>query len=659
MTRSLPILAVLVLFLTACAGEDENIVNPPPGNANVVVRLFNMVPDGKVRKLVMESGYQTLPIGSGGFTAPVQAPSDSSFLEIYSGSKREFRSDVRARFIRQSVYNVYAVASHDAPTAFDTVVLSNANRSLTTQPVAQLRAVNLVPDSTASYEIRIGCPNGPALSTAPVQFRAQTLYRELPPGFTVISISRIGPSGIDLIGTYECTLKEYTPYSIVLYPLESGTQPGLMLFEESDLTAGSERAFVPVQARDADLRVANLAGQTATIRMVRTDQVVASELPSDRIGSYVSVPTCESTEPDKIELTLGDGRSTIDSTSLTVRGRYTLIAAEDSAGQAALVIVPPQPPTFGIGGKATLRIASASRFAGGLTVSIGGRTDPGASNGLSAGRTIASNIRFDRVSEVSVIDPGEVPITVSTSSTPSTLLAIRRMDLQPNTAYVLLLSDAPDGSVRMFLITEADAPEVLEETEHAAFVRFVNGAPQTDFATVSVGTVIENARIAYRNSVATNLPFGNTTITANSARHELSTQEGQRSVVVATVRNGTETLFDITGEPLTPDPRFSKRRVINATGDVNLVSVSYDENFDDDPDDPSMPHVARQVPFGETSPIHTLDREVRGSMYVYDYEARKLMYTLPIDLGPLGNSYSLIVVGTAAKGYEVIVLQEF
>jgi hypothetical protein len=46
-------------------------------------------------------------------------------------------------------------------------------------------------------------------------------------------------------------------------------------------------------------------------------------------------------------------------------------------------------------------------------------------------------------------------------------------------------------------------------------------------------------------------------------------------------------------------------------------------------------------------------------MYVYDSNTLTQLYTLPIDIGPLGNSYSLIVVGNKQSGYEVIVLQEF
>jgi hypothetical protein len=96
--------------------------------------------------------------------------------------------------------------------------------------------------------------------------------------------------------------------------------------------------------------------------------------------------------------------------------------------------------------------------------------------------------------------------------------------------------------------------------------------------------------------------------------------------------------------------------VINATADVDQVSIAYADNYAADPE---VPHVAKNVAFGQVSPTHVLERDQRGSMYVYDSTTLKQLYTLPIDLGPLGNSYSLIVAGNAQSGYEVIVLQEF
>ncbi|RPI66806.1 MAG: hypothetical protein EHM43_10740, partial [Ignavibacteriae bacterium] len=163
------LLAMLILVLASCASEDDSIVNPPPGNANVVIRFFNMIPDNQDRRLVMEQGFQTVAIPSGTFSATVNAPSDSSFVEILTGSVTEFRSPSRVRFTRQSVYDIIAVPSVRDTAAFDTIMVSNANRSLTTQPVAQVRVINAVPDTTISLDVRIGCPNGSAITNAPTR----------------------------------------------------------------------------------------------------------------------------------------------------------------------------------------------------------------------------------------------------------------------------------------------------------------------------------------------------------------------------------------------------------------------------------------------------------------------------------------------------------
>ena len=201
-----------------------------------------------------------------------------------------------------------------------------------------------------------------------------------------------------------------------------------------------------------------------------------------------------------------------------------------------------------------------------------------------------------------------------------------------------------------------DAPGALVEAESAVFFRYVNGSPFMESSLASVGTVISNARVFYRNSLSTSTQIGAVPVTAEGATATVNTIDGQRTLIVYAVHNGNETLIEITEDPLLQEPALSQRRVINATADIELVSVAYDTTYRSDS---NTPHVARDVAFGTTSDVHDLTQERRGTMYVYNSETLEEIYTLPIDLGPLGNSYSLIVVGSKEHGYEALVLQEF
>lgn len=646
---------VLALLLASCASEDDSIVNPPPGNANVGVRFFNLVPDGRNRSLKMELDYGTATVVPGAFSATVNAPGDSSYLEVIADGASEFKTPIRVRFTRQSVYDVIAMPQIGAPTTFDTIMVSNANRSLTTQPVAQVRAINAVPDTSFTLDVRSGCPNGSAITATPIRFGTTSLYKELPPGFNVVSVQQVSPTGTTIVGTYECTLKEFTPYSILYYLDPTTLKPTLMLFEESDLTTGAQRPIIPVIARDADLRVFNVSSSTVDVKVRKTDQQLASSLPPQQLNAYVSVPTCEQQEPDVFVATFSDGTTATDSIALTVRGRYTIVAS-DTGGIGAMVIVPPADVVFGSTGQAIVRVVHAADRPGGVAVAVGARTSTTSTNGYSAGTTLTQDIRFGQISEAIAISPGVMPITVTTSAAPTSVISIRTSNLVADRRYILVLGTGSDGSMQTFLFDETDQPGTLPEMENAALLRFVNGTPTNGSATTTIGNVVSNGRVFYRNSLATSVPIGSVNVQAAGASVSTTTVEGKRSLEIYTVHRGSETMIDIVADPLLQQSGISERRVINATADVDEVSISYADNY---AADPNVPHVAKNVAFGQVSPTHILDRDQRGTMYVYDSSSLKELYTLPIDIGPLGNSYSLIVVGNAQTGYEVIVLQEF
>jgi len=202
-----------------------------------------------------------------------------------------------------------------------------------------------------------------------------------------------------------------------------------------------------------------------------------------------------------------------------------------------------------------------------------------------------------------------------------------------------------------------ESPGPLNKEDDAALVRFVNGISAADYAVVSVGTTVQNGKIYYRNSLVTSIQLGSVPVSVGAINQSVVTQKDKRTLLVYAIKNGEgEKLIEITSDPLRQIPNISDRRVINATADIDFVSASYDTNFRINK--PSE-IVADRVPFGESSAVYTLERDRRGTMYFYDAVSEKDIYSLPIDFGPLGNSYSLVVTGRKEDGYEVIVLQEF
>ncbi|MCX6140761.1 MAG: hypothetical protein NTX15_08040 [Candidatus Kapabacteria bacterium] len=311
-----------VLLLSGCASEDPNIVNPQPGSRRIVLRRFNMIPDGAGRK-----------------SDTVRSPGDSSFIEIVKAGATEFKSLQRVRFVQNAVYDVFTLAAVDMPSVFDTVLITNANAALTTVPVAQVRVVQLVPDTSRFFDVRIGCANGLPLTSAPVVFGQASLYSQVYPGLAVFSITETTKGVTNVIGTYETVLGERKVYSIILYRDASSEDVLILFIEESDLSPQAERAFIPVQKRTADVRVVNLASTNVDVALKNSGQIIAKGLATSTVGAIETAPTCESELADVFESTYGSGITAVDSTSLTVRGKFSVITT-DSGGTGRLVIAP-------------------------------------------------------------------------------------------------------------------------------------------------------------------------------------------------------------------------------------------------------------------------------------------------------------------------------
>lgn len=649
-------LLIAILALAGCASEDPNIVNPQPGSAKVRVRMVNMVPDAKLRRLVMEKGFQTSAVALGGISTAVDAPADSSFIEVLANDSTELRTPERVRFARQSVYDIIAVGRPNGATGFDTIVVSNANQTLTTQPVAQVRVINAYPDTLSQFDVALGCPNGPSIVLAPIPFKQYSLYREVLPGQVVFSFRQNKSGNTDQLGTFECTLEQSTPYSIVIRQDQGSSNPVFELINEADLTDQAERALLPVTERSANIRLLNLSETTASLVLDKAGQTLTSNLPSRSIGPYSAVPTCEQLSADVLTVSLSNGKSITDSTSLVLRGSYTIVAS-DNHDSVSMTIVPPLPTLFDIAGKSIVRIVHASASLGKVVVSTGARTDAASPNNVVSGVVLAKDITYGKVSAPVVLSAGPLPITVSSTQFPTTLIDVRRAAVEPNASYLLVLSQTVDGLPTAYLIPDGGGQGAIQAMDDASLLTFVNASASTESITTSIGAEISNARVFFRNSLATSVDEGTVAVNAGTAQTTVDIQQGLRSLVVFTTRMGTETLFSITADHLRQTIGKSDRRVINATADLDAITVTYDTLYHLYPD--SSEAIVRDLAFGQTSPTHVLQSDRRGSMYVYDATTRNLIYTLPITIGPLGNSYSLIVVGRKENGYEVIVLQEF
>ena len=562
---------LICAVLVGCASEDESIVNPPPGTSRVVVRFFNLVPDAQPRKLVMEQGFQTALVLPGMLSATVQSPGDSSLLQVFTGSTASFTTEKRQQFTRNSVYDVYAIASPKSPLVLDTVFVSNANASLLTLPVAQVRVTNTIPDSTRSFDVRLGCPNGTALTISSVPYAQSSLYREVLPGNAVFSVleQRVvnGVPTNTVLGTYEAQLQERGAYAIIMYQDASGDASRIMFVAQEDTTANATRAFTPVSARDAFVRVINLHGSAATVSLPSAGTELVRGLSTGAISGYTTVGTCKSDAADVFQVQYADGKTSTDSVALTVRGRYTVLTT-DSADQARAIIVPPLQRPFGSTGKAVVRIIHASPTAGSLVVSVGSRTTATTGSAIAPGQTLARDVRFDSYSTPVIVQPGTLPITITTARTPTTIIETTQTAVEAEKSYDLIVYN--DGStVRTALVQETEENSTASPLPKGIFLRYVNAAASSPSLATTINPVIQNGTVFYRDQITTVVAEGNTTISSGTVSTNISTNPQERTLVIFAEGGLGPSHLEFKNIPFEPTQGVLQRRVINATQDVN------------------------------------------------------------------------------------------
>lgn len=655
MTRLRIIGAVIVLagLLSSCAQEDDSIVNPVPGRRRITMRLFNFVPDGQQRRLVMEEGFASADVPMFGFSDTVQSPGDSTFLEIYRGQDPEFRSPRRVPFIPNTPYNLYAVSGPDRPKQFDTLLISNANTPGSARGYAQVRIVNMHADPSRSYELRLGCPSGAPLLNFPTAFRQSSEFREVYPGTVVFSLVEYRDGQGAVLGTYEATLSERRTYSLIIHDAEAGPLPQLDFIEESNLTSAARRSFAPVSSRSADVRVVNLSSSNVDVEMPDLGTTLTKGLASRRIGERVPVTTCDQQRPDRIEVRFASGSRLIDSTSLVVRNLFSVVVA-DSGGSGQALVVPMIQRPLGAAGKAVVRIIHTSASTSKVRVSTSTRSSASAANGLQPAITLAQLLMPRAVSPAVVVDPGVVPITITSESTPTLLLRASNVTLQADRSYDLILHDKL-GELQVAVIEQESASIPAELVSDAALVTFVHGAAERNIIDVQLGSVLKGGRLFYGNSMTTCLEQSDNAYSIDGLTGQLLLRNADRTLVVFGQPNGTSQVLQYRTLPLLPAPGRSIRRVVNATRDIAELTVSIDSIAASE----TSEALTRALPIGEVSEPMVTTQDRRGTYFFFDNRTLEKIYTLPVRLATLGNNFTLVVVGEKAKGYDVIVIQEF
>ncbi|MES2767447.1 MAG: hypothetical protein V4642_16345, partial [Bacteroidota bacterium] len=178
-------LALALLLMSGCADENPALVNPAGGNDSITVRFINFSGDALPRTFSLE-GIQGLPVGYGQSSVLQRSETDSATVSVLSGSTVNFQTTDKIRFGKNTVQTIVALPSGDSAVG-RLIPLSASYVQPTNTNNAFVRFFNAFYDSTETYSIHIGCPNGAPFG-GQTPYSGYGAFTELPPGETVISV---------------------------------------------------------------------------------------------------------------------------------------------------------------------------------------------------------------------------------------------------------------------------------------------------------------------------------------------------------------------------------------------------------------------------------------------------------------------------------------
>lgn len=672
-------LLFLMIFAVSCIDENENLVNPPSQAETIYIRLINYTSDGKSRVLRMEDGMETSETAAGSVSEAIHPPTDSSFISIIQGGSQDYKTENRVRFARGITYTYFALPTPDgAPVerAYDTLISLTTSTTIPDNSVfAYLKLFNAYPDSTVTFSLRMGCPNGSTIFSN-VNYRKSSLMQSVRSGTVGMSLV-MHELGTEVpLGLFRFDLDKRAQYAFIVARGQDG-EPELRVLTQADYTTNAIAPAEFVTERTTLIRAVNFSDSPIDVAKL-PDEVIAQGLPSNNIGEYVEVSACGSQYQDSILATLSPSSATasLGRVSLEVLRRYTVLVFDTPEGTADnMMIFEPLDLEIDQGDNALVRVIHASQEREGVTVSLGARPDMEQDLKFSSGEILANKIHYGNISEAVLLKPGPAPIAIFTSFEPRQLLFCAFTELEPGKRYFLVLTNNEAGEDKIALI-EDDAEDLpseqisfLEQGVFTEVVNAVSGVPKVSLSLDNSKGIkqLENSELFFTESLATIVSEGENTIVVNGIQKKFNVAKDKRALIIATGTGEETEILTFINAPLGADLFNLRRRFINASKDPNYLTVKLNSN------DTAVVPAASYIEYGSYSPPETVTLEQKASIFFIDAEldeqvrndpdedVRTSSTVLRIDdiSMPFGKNYSIIFTGDPDNGYAAIIQQEF
>lgn len=649
----------ILLLLSSCIDENPLLVNPPPKSETVKVRFMNLSSDKNIKTLSMDSISELSGVAYGTISESIKPPSDSVSLIIKSGNVQEFKYSQLIRFIRNTNYTFVGLSSMNCKTqncGIDTIIILRTTIAIDPNTTnAYVKFFNAYPDSTASYSLHLGCPNGDMLAsgTRYLGYSIQPFF--VPSGKTAVSIVKSTPTGDQLVNLYQLDLAPQGQYSIIVSKNPVGNEEALLL-DENDQTITALNPITVINDRTTSIRLINLSQYNATSNTSSGSEIASEQSPST-IGKYAKVSACGGNTSDTLNLFSGGVFKHSVPTQLVVLEKYSFIAF-DSTGNDDLkgIFVKPISKEILQSGKAYVRVVHASLSAGALTVSLGARYKPQSPSDASlyeSGKVLASPVNFGEISTPTVLNPGQLPITVFTASGAARLKFAGLAEIEADKSYLMVIVDGANGELEISLIEDEAENQSIQYVRRGAFVQVVNAIPNDTYSRISASTnfgmLLNDARVYYTGSFGTVMEEGDNSILINDFKYSFNCPVDKSIMVVASGDYNSPDIFSNIIDPFSSNNTF-RLRFANAASDINLLNIRQNDTTGD---------IAESAYYKGFSSFQQFSLTSKITYYFFKDEGNVNLYRLSDQSPSIGDSYTIIFSGSKNYGYATIIQQDF
>lgn len=655
---------LLIILLLSCAEENPDLVNPPSIANTINIRFINLGGTIENRTLEMIENTRIENVAYNSSSATVNPPADSTTFKVLQNTNLEhtFKNIFKFR-IRDVNYTFLALPSFDNSNNYQNVdTLLNFRTALTVPQNTDeclVRFFNAMPDSLASYSLRIGCPNGELVAPFMRYGTVMAQAKVVKSGEVAFSLVKAIGAQTEIINLYGSILEPRGQYTFVLAKGSDGKEK-LMFLDENNLDADAYIEAPIITERIANIRAINLSDDNIDISRI-SGEMISADLLTNYIDIYSATTTCSSEDPDSLIVSNSFGTDTII-TSLEVLEDYS-IAAFKAAKGLKTVLVKPVPNTLLDDGKATIRIVHGAENFEGITVSLGARNTPVSQNNkrnFIIGELLATKLYYGEISKQVYLEPDiegqkfQIPLTIFTSTEPANLVYSSLVEIEPDKEYLLLFSVDNFGSPIAHFIEQSEENKTPDLLEQGTMVQILNAVPGLEEMSVHTGNgLLEDAKIDFSSSLATVIAPGSQNIEINGVTYSLQSDPDLRPLVIAAGNSENIDIFALNNHPMGAIYGEYKRNFVNASEEVTRLGI---KEVDDDDIPPSF-----IVDYKFSSGVETLKLDNKQAFFFQNQDTGEEIFQLG-DINPsFAKNYYYIFAGKKeiGDGYTVIIMQEF